>query len=162
MGVHSAGAHPGEVDGLAWVGGNGRQAEMSATAVTSETTQTDYSWSSTTKVSQVVVDVEPVRHWGQYESIAEVGCTVSIFSTRSKLNLETSAKRFPLSLHTCIYQTTMVNLLYPLQWFNRYFGVAAIHETGRNAYLIILARSCRMVANGAITVILGMYNVTTS
>ena len=45
---------------------------------------------------------------------------------------------------------------YPVKWFYTEFGLAAIHETGRNAYLIILARACRMFAHGAITLILGM------
>ncbi|KAK5164616.1 uncharacterized protein LTR77_009822 [Saxophila tyrrhenica] len=51
----------------------------------------------------------------------------------------------------------MSKLLYPIQWFYREFGVAAIHETGRDAYLIISARACRMVAHGAIAVILALF-----
>ena len=47
-------------------------------------------------------------------------------------------------------------LLSPIKWFYTEFGLASIHETGRNAYLIILARACRMFAHGAITLILGM------
>lgn len=43
----------------------------------------------------------------------------------------------------------------PLKWFYHEFGIAAIHETGRNAYLIILARTCRMFAYGTNALILG-------
>lgn len=49
----------------------------------------------------------------------------------------------------------MSNLFKPILWFYHEFGLAAIHDTGRNAYLIILARLCRMMAHGAITLILG-------
>jgi hypothetical protein len=43
---------------------------------------------------------------------------------------------------------TMSSLLGPLKWFYHEFGVASIHETGSNAWLIIFARSCRMFAYG--------------
>ena len=43
----------------------------------------------------------------------------------------------------------------PFTWFYHEFGLDSIHETGRNAYLIILARSCRMFAYGTISLILG-------
>ena len=43
----------------------------------------------------------------------------------------------------------------PFAWFYREFGVAAIHETGRNAYVIILQRTCRMLAYGTNSLILG-------
>ena len=50
----------------------------------------------------------------------------------------------------------MSGMIYPLKWFYNEFGLVAIHETGRNAYLIILARFFRMSAHGAITLVLGM------
>lgn len=43
----------------------------------------------------------------------------------------------------------------PFQWFYHEFGVDAVHNTGRNAYLIILARACRMFAYGTNSLILG-------
>ena len=75
----------------------------------------------------------------------------------------------------------MSSLLKPVIWFYHEFGLAAIHKTGRNAYLIILARLCRetefsrpcfslktladhytvglgMLAHGAITLVLGTSN----
>jgi hypothetical protein len=42
-----------------------------------------------------------------------------------------------------------------IRWFYHVFGLASIHETGRNAYLIILARTCRMFAYGTNSLILG-------
>ena len=51
----------------------------------------------------------------------------------------------------------MSGILRPLRWFYHEFGVDAIQDTGRNAYLIILARSFRMIAHGANSLILGMY-----
>ncbi|KAI1322372.1 major facilitator superfamily domain-containing protein [Xylariaceae sp. FL0255] len=42
-------------------------------------------------------------------------------------------------------------------WFSREFGLASIHETGRNAYLIIFARTCRMFAYGTNSLILAIY-----
>lgn len=50
-------------------------------------------------------------------------------------------------------------ILKGLKWFYHEFGIAAIHETGRNAYLIILARTCRMFAYGTNALILGMLSV---
>ena len=50
----------------------------------------------------------------------------------------------------------MSNLLKPVIWFYHEFGLAAIHKTGRNAYLIISMRLFRMVSHGAITLVLGM------
>ncbi|KAI0888053.1 MFS general substrate transporter [Annulohypoxylon maeteangense] len=44
-----------------------------------------------------------------------------------------------------------------LKWFYHEFGLAAIHETGLNAYLIILARTCRMFAYGTNALILGIF-----
>lgn len=43
-----------------------------------------------------------------------------------------------------------------IHWFYHEFGLASLHATGRNAYLIILARTCRMFAYGANALILGM------
>ncbi|KAI1472904.1 MFS general substrate transporter [Daldinia caldariorum] len=45
----------------------------------------------------------------------------------------------------------------PIKWFYHEFGVAAIHEAGRNAYLIILARTCRMFAYGTNALILAIF-----
>ncbi|KAI1078121.1 MFS general substrate transporter [Whalleya microplaca] len=45
----------------------------------------------------------------------------------------------------------------PIKWFYHEFGIAAIHETGRNAYLIILVRTCRMFAYGANALILAIF-----
>lgn len=42
----------------------------------------------------------------------------------------------------------MSSILRPFKWFYHEFGVDAIHATGRNAWLIILARACRMFAYG--------------
>jgi ABC-type uncharacterized transport system permease subunit len=53
----------------------------------------------------------------------------------------------------------MSSLLKPIIWFYHEFGLAAIHKTGRNAYLIIVMRLCRMLAHGAITLVLGTSNL---
>ncbi|KAI2628742.1 MFS general substrate transporter [Hypoxylon sp. NC1633] len=45
----------------------------------------------------------------------------------------------------------------PLKWFYHEFGLAAINQTGRNAYLIILARTCRMFAYGTNALILAIF-----
>ncbi|KAI1416497.1 MFS general substrate transporter [Hypoxylon sp. FL1857] len=45
----------------------------------------------------------------------------------------------------------------PLKWFYHEFGLAAIHETGLDAYLIILARTCRMFAYGTNALILAIF-----
>ncbi|KAJ8129276.1 hypothetical protein O1611_g4356 [Lasiodiplodia mahajangana] len=42
-----------------------------------------------------------------------------------------------------------------IYWFYHEFGLASLHATGRNAYLIILARTCRMFAYGTNALILG-------
>lgn len=34
----------------------------------------------------------------------------------------------------------------PFEWLCQTFGLSGLHETGRDAYLIIFARSLRMVA----------------
>lgn len=45
----------------------------------------------------------------------------------------------------------------PWEWFYHEFGLVSVHQTGRNAYLMILARSLRMLAYGTNAVILGMF-----
>lgn len=50
----------------------------------------------------------------------------------------------------------MSAILRPISWFYHEFGVASLHATGRDAYLIITARSIRMVAYGTSSLILGM------
>lgn len=49
----------------------------------------------------------------------------------------------------------MAFVLAPFRWFYHEFGLVSIHETGRNAYLIILARACRMLAYGTNALVLG-------
>ena len=50
----------------------------------------------------------------------------------------------------------MSMILRPFKWFYHEFGIVSIYETGRNAWLIILARTCRMFAYGTNNLILGM------
>lgn len=49
------------------------------------------------------------------------------------------------------------NLTRPFKWFYHHFGLASIQHTGRNAALIILARSCRMFAYGSTSLILALF-----
>ncbi|KAI1842172.1 hypothetical protein JX265_001467 [Neoarthrinium moseri] len=51
----------------------------------------------------------------------------------------------------------MSSIVAPIRWFYHEFGIAAIHETGRNAWLIILARACRMFAYGTNSLILAIF-----
>ena len=51
----------------------------------------------------------------------------------------------------------MLAVFRPFVWFYEAFGLNSIHEAGRNAYLLILARSCRMFAYGICSLILGAY-----
>ncbi|EXJ59780.1 hypothetical protein A1O7_03927 [Cladophialophora yegresii CBS 114405] len=51
----------------------------------------------------------------------------------------------------------MSMILRPFTWFYHEFGIVSIHETGRNAWLIILARSCRMFAYGTNSLILAIF-----
>ncbi|KAM3421921.1 putative membrane protein [Cercospora zeina] len=44
-----------------------------------------------------------------------------------------------------------------IAWFGKEFGLASLHETGRDAYLIILARSLRMLAYGTNALILALF-----
>lgn len=49
----------------------------------------------------------------------------------------------------------MASIARPLVWFYHEFGLVSIAATGRNAYIIILARSMRMIAFGMTQVMLG-------
>ena len=49
----------------------------------------------------------------------------------------------------------MSTILRPFTWFYHEFGIVSIRETGRNAWLLILARTCRMFAYGTNSLILG-------
>ncbi|KAK8035431.1 MFS general substrate transporter [Apiospora rasikravindrae] len=51
----------------------------------------------------------------------------------------------------------MESILRPFRWFYHEFGIVSIHDSGRNAWIIILARACRMFAHGAISLILAIY-----
>ncbi|KAI3328480.1 major facilitator superfamily domain-containing protein [Ustulina deusta] len=44
-----------------------------------------------------------------------------------------------------------------IRWFYHEFGLASVHATGRNAYLIILARTCRMFAYGTNSLVLAIF-----
>ncbi|KAI0148358.1 major facilitator superfamily domain-containing protein [Xylariaceae sp. FL1272] len=44
-----------------------------------------------------------------------------------------------------------------VRWFYREFGLASIHQTGRNAYLVIFARTCRMFAYGTNALVLAIF-----
>ncbi|KAI1828202.1 major facilitator superfamily domain-containing protein [Xylaria intraflava] len=44
-----------------------------------------------------------------------------------------------------------------IRWFYHEFGLASIHAAGRNAYLIIIARTCRMIAYGTNSLILAIF-----
>lgn len=46
-----------------------------------------------------------------------------------------------------------------IRWFYHEFGLASVHATGRNAYLIILARTCRMFAYGTNSLVLGLHAI---
>ncbi|KAI0200798.1 major facilitator superfamily domain-containing protein [Astrocystis sublimbata] len=45
----------------------------------------------------------------------------------------------------------------PIRWFYHEFGLASVHATGLDAYLIILARTCRMFAYGTNSLILAIF-----
>ncbi|KAK5132824.1 hypothetical protein LTR08_008626 [Meristemomyces frigidus] len=51
----------------------------------------------------------------------------------------------------------MLAVLRPFAWFYEEFGLVSIHQAGRNAYLTILARSCRMFAYGICSLILALF-----
>jgi len=46
-------------------------------------------------------------------------------------------------------------VLRPLKSFYHEFGLSSVRETGLDAYLIIIARSCRMFAYGTNALVLG-------
>lgn len=50
----------------------------------------------------------------------------------------------------------MASITRSLNWFYNEFGLASIQATGRNAYLIITARTMRMISFGGTQVMLGM------
>lgn len=45
----------------------------------------------------------------------------------------------------------------PLKWLYHEFGVASVYHTGPDAWLIILARTCRMFAFGAVSLIIALF-----
>ncbi|WPG97373.1 major facilitator superfamily domain-containing protein [Acrodontium crateriforme] len=51
----------------------------------------------------------------------------------------------------------MEAIIRPFTWFYHEFGLDHIHATGRNAYLVILSRSMRMLAHGAVSLFLALY-----
>ncbi|KAI2630576.1 MFS general substrate transporter [Xylaria nigripes] len=44
-----------------------------------------------------------------------------------------------------------------IRWFYHEFGLASIHAAGRDAYFIIIARTCRMIAYGTNSLILAIF-----
>ena len=52
---------------------------------------------------------------------------------------------------------SMSLLLIPIKWLYNEFGVASVYYTGRDAWLIIIARSCRMFAYGANSLIIALF-----
>ncbi|KAM0718661.1 hypothetical protein Q7P37_005732 [Cladosporium fusiforme] len=51
----------------------------------------------------------------------------------------------------------MASISRPLVWFYHEFGIVSIQATGRNAYIIICARSMRMIAFGMTQVMLALF-----
>ena len=51
----------------------------------------------------------------------------------------------------------MSSLLAPLWWLYNEFGLASVYHTGRDAWLIILVRCCRMFAYGANSLIIALF-----
>lgn len=51
----------------------------------------------------------------------------------------------------------MASLLKPIKFLYHEFGIASVYDTGRDAWLIILARACRMFAYGGISLILALF-----
>jgi MFS family permease len=49
------------------------------------------------------------------------------------------------------------SLLKPVKWLYNEFGLASVYATGRDAWLIILARCCRMFAYGANSLIIALF-----
>lgn len=44
-----------------------------------------------------------------------------------------------------------------IKWFYHEFGIGSVYDTGRDAWLVILARSCRMFAFGATSLIIAVF-----
>src|ERR1700712_4643254 len=51
----------------------------------------------------------------------------------------------------------MVSVSKPFKWLYYEFGISSVYDTGKDAWLIILSRSCRMFAYGAISLILALF-----
>lgn len=51
----------------------------------------------------------------------------------------------------------MAFLLAPAKWLYHEFGLSSLHSTGRDAWLIILSRCCRMLAYGTNSLILALF-----
>jgi MFS family permease len=51
----------------------------------------------------------------------------------------------------------MANLTMQIRWLYREFGIKSLHYTGRDAWLIILIRCCRMLAYGTTSLILALF-----
>lgn len=51
----------------------------------------------------------------------------------------------------------MSSLFMPIKWFYNEFGIASVYHTGRDAWLVILGRSCRMFAYGANSLIMALF-----
>jgi MFS family permease len=51
----------------------------------------------------------------------------------------------------------MSSLLMPFKWLYKEFGIASIYHTGRDAWLVILSRTCRMFAFGATSLIIALF-----
>lgn len=47
--------------------------------------------------------------------------------------------------------------LKPIKWLYNEFGLASVYNTGRDAYLVILSRSCRMFAYAATSLIMALF-----
>ena len=45
----------------------------------------------------------------------------------------------------------------PIQWLYNEFGIASVYHTGRDAWLVVLGRSCRMFAYGANSLIIALF-----
>ena len=48
-------------------------------------------------------------------------------------------------------------LFVAIKWLYNEFGIASVYETGRDAWLVILGRSCRMFAYGATSLIIALF-----
>lgn len=51
----------------------------------------------------------------------------------------------------------MSSLLMLIKWLYNEFGIASVYHTGRDAWLVILGRSCRMFAYGANSLIIALF-----